>query len=55
MSVKQNEKDQILDLYEKVLMDNQDELYLHASSDYRDGWLDGAYLLYTALVDGARR
>lgn len=49
------EKTKILDIYEKVLKDNQDELYLHQSQEYRDGFLDGMYLLYVALADGARR
>lgn len=45
----------VLDTYEKVLKDNQDELYLHHSQEYRDGFIDGLYLLYVALVDGARK
>lgn len=53
--MKQSEKDRILDIYEKVLLDNQDELYLSQSEEYRNGFLDGAYLLYVALADGARR
>lgn len=46
---------QVLDLYEKVLADNEDELYLNQTQEYRDGFLDGLYLMYVALVDGARR
>lgn len=49
------EKKKILDIYEKVLKDNEDELYLNQTQEYRDGFLDGIYLLYVALVDGARR
>lgn len=49
------DRDKILDIYEKVLKDNEDELYLNQSQEYRDGCLDGMYLLYVALVDGARR
>lgn len=48
-------KNQVLDIYEKVLKDNEDELYLNASADYRHGFLDGMYLLYVALTEGARR
>lgn len=46
---------EILDIYEKVLLDSQDELYLNASRDYRDGFVDGVYLLYVALTEGARK
>lgn len=46
---------EILDIYEKVLLDSQDELYLNVTPDYRDGFLDGAYLLYVALTNGARK
>lgn len=55
MNLTEAEKKKILDLYEKVLKDNEDELYLNQSQEYRDGFLDGIYLLYVALVDGARR
>lgn len=46
---------EFLDTYEKVLLDSQDDLYLNASPEYREGWLDGAYLLYVALTEGARK
>jgi len=46
---------EFLDTYEKLLRDSQDELYLSAPADYRDGFLDGAYLLYVALTEGARK
>ncbi len=46
---------EILDIYEKVLLDSQESLFLNAPVDYRDGFLDGAYLLYVALTEGARK
>lgn len=48
-------KAEFLDIYEKVLLDSQDELYLEHGTEYREGWLDGAYLLYVALTEGARK
>ena len=55
MNLTAAQKKKMLDLYEKVLKDNEDELYLAQSQEYRDGFLDGAYLFYAALVDGVRR
>lgn len=55
MNLTEAEKKKILDIHEKVLKDNEDELYLNQTQEYRDGFLDGIYLLYVALVDGARR
>lgn len=55
MNLTEAQKKKMLDLYEAVLKDNEDELYLAQSQEYRDGFLDGMYLLYVALVDGARR
>lgn len=46
---------QVIDIYEKVLADNEDELFLHHTEGERNSFYDGAYLLYVALADGARR
>lgn len=44
----------LVDTYEDILEDAAPELY-EQSVDYRDGFLDGAYMLYAALENGARK
>jgi len=46
------ERNKLTDVYENVLIANEDELYLHHSEDYKDGFIDGAYVLFRALTDG---
>lgn len=45
----------LIDIYESVLLDNQDELYLSHSESERNAFLDGAYVLFSAIDEAVRR